>query len=295
MRKARVFISCGQKDNREKSFGDYLVKYFEKDFEVYFAEEIHNSKPLLLSIFQASRDSEYFVAFNPYRKETGEIGSLFVQQEIAIAAFLDMPLLYFCQKGVNKTIGMSGGLHLNGISIDRPEEMKQHLDKVTNNWDSTSKNQLFLEFNNPHKSIPVVNYPGQPLSNWYHITVINGSVYKHAKNCRAYVESIRDIKQRKTVQIDYQQELIWAGTGTHTIFITKKVKRDVDVIWTIQGSKIWQFQFLQTSTVYAYPNLGEDRYRIVFSVISDNFLDARLEVILELLNDQANVISQKQL
>jgi hypothetical protein len=118
MLKARVFISCGQRNNREKSFGNYLVEYFqEKGFETYFAEEIHDSKPLLLSILDALKESEYFIAFNPNREDSGDVGSIFVQQEIAIAASARIPSLYFYSAGVNKLKGMSGGMHLNACQL----------------------------------------------------------------------------------------------------------------------------------------------------------------------------------
>jgi hypothetical protein len=118
MLKARFFISCGQRNNREKSFGNYLVEYFqEKGFETYFAEEIHDSKPLLLSILDALKESEYFIAFNPNREDSGDVGSIFVQQEIAIAASARIPSLYFYSAGVNKLKGMSGGMHLNACQL----------------------------------------------------------------------------------------------------------------------------------------------------------------------------------
>lgn len=247
-----------------------------------------------MSIFQALQESEYFVAFNPYRKETGEVGSLFVQQEIAMAALLEIPILYFYGKGVSKTIGVSGGLHLNGICVENPEDMKKFLDDGVKKWDSTSKNQLFLEFNNPHFNSRLLNHPNQPLSNWYHLVVKNGSTYKHARNCRAYVEKIENLTSNEVLPLDYKLELIWAGTGTHSISLTKRSKRDVDAIWTIQGSGIWRFQSLQTSTVYVYPNLNNGQYRMTYSVLSDNFPDAIIEVELNFLNDKAVVIRQKK-
>ncbi len=150
MKKSTVFISCGQRNDRERKFGEKLISYFQtKGFETYFAEHIHSSKPLLQSILEALKESEYFVVWNPYRVKTGDVGSLFVQQEIAVAASLGLPSLYFFDKGVGKTTGMSGALHLNGIEISDVLNLESQLDKLTQTWDSTSKNQLFgiLEMN----------------------------------------------------------------------------------------------------------------------------------------------------
>jgi len=295
MKKSTVFISCGQDNDREKSFGNRMVEYFQnKGFDTYFAEHIHCSKPLLQSILQALKESEYFVAWNPYRDKGGSCGSLFVQQEIAVAASLELPIIYFFDKGVNKTSGMSGALHLNGIEVNNISSLEQELNKLTKGWDNTSKNQLYLHFGNEHKNIAVVNHPQQPLSNWYHIIVENGCSYKQAKNCRAYAQKILK-NNSQDLTSKYKQELIWAGAGVGSISITAKTKRDVDAIWTLQGSKKWTLQSIQTSTVYAYPVLDDGKYKIIYVVVSDSFPDASIEVEVDLKNDVASVLSQKQL
>lgn len=296
MMKSTVFISCGQDTAREKEFGEKLVEYFRnKGFETYFAEHIHSSKPLLQSILDALKESEYFIAWNPFRMMNGEVGSLFVQQEIAVAAYLGLPSLYFHDKGVDKTAGMSGALHLNGIEIDNTSRLEDELDKLTRKWNNASKNQLFLKFGNEHKDIPLLSYPGSPPSNWYHLVVWNGCGYKHAKNCRAYADRIVKTNSRWDLSSEYKQELIWAGTGISAINITSKKKRDADAIWTLKGNKQWRFHSIQTSSVYSYPILGEGVYEIYYLVVSDNMPDAKLEVKLKLENDLAIILAQKRL
>lgn len=296
MRKARVFISCGQRNATEKGFGDYLFQYFtKKGFDPYFAEEIHNSKPLLLSVLDSLKSSEYFISFNPLRRDTKDIGSLFVQQEMAVAAAIGLPMLYFYQAGVNKLHGMASGLHLNGIEINKPAEFKPHLDKLTKTWDSTSQNQLFLETQRMHTNVALLDTPTHPLSNWFHICVTNGSSFKQAKNCRAYVEDIVLIRAPQFSTSDYKQELIWAGTGVQTISIKKKAKRDFDAIWTIQGSGEWNFHSLDTSTAYTYPTLKDGEYELTYLVVSDNFPDARIKLAINLSNDSVAIISETQL
>lgn len=294
MKRAKIFISCGQRDDREKKFGEYLVNYLTPKYEVFLAEEVHNSKPLLQSIFNELRTSEYFIAFNPFRKDTGKVGSIFVQQEIAMAALQKLPSLYFCEKGVSKKIGVSGGLHLNGIEISKPIQMKNHLDKVIKRWPKKSKYKLFLKFGNIHKNVTVNNHVGSP-SNWSHIIVENKHADLHAQNCRGYIERIYDLNNKSEINFDYKPELVWAGTGIHTISITSNSKRDLDALWTFQGSGNWQTQFLQTSTLYSYPVLNDGKYRIHYSVVSDNFQKETLQVDLELSNDSISILKQKQL
>lgn len=292
MKKAIVFISCGQRDAREKKIGNKLVKYFdERKFDTYYAENIHNSKPLLQSILNSLKDADYLVIYNPARS-TSTAGSLFVQQELAVAAANNIETLYFFEKGVDKQEGMSGALHLNGIEISSMTQLTRQLNKLTKTWKKRSRNQLFLKLGNPSLNVKTQN---DVLTNWWHITCENGSAYKLAKNCLAYIESIRDITNKKAVKIPYKCEIVWAGVGMHTITILKKSKRDFDAIFTVHGSANWQPQFIQTSTIYMYPLLSDGRYRIVYLVVSDNFLDARLSVDLELKNDLVRIIKQKRI
>ena len=128
-----------------------------------------------------------------------------------------------------------------------------------------------------------------------HIIVQNGCSFKQAKNCRAYVEKIIKCDDGQDLSSEHKQELIWAGTGASAINITSKTKRDVDAIWTLQGSGQWRFQSIQTSTVYAYPILSDGEYEIIYLVVSDNMPDARLEAKLKLENDLAIITNQKQL
>ena len=62
MRKARIFISCGQKTDREKQFGKNVCEYFQKrGFDTYFAEEINSPDAITVNVFNYLKCSEYFV------------------------------------------------------------------------------------------------------------------------------------------------------------------------------------------------------------------------------------------
>jgi len=62
MRNARVFISCGQKNRREKNIGKTVEEFFRKrGFETYFAERVHSPDALTENIFKFLKQSEYFV------------------------------------------------------------------------------------------------------------------------------------------------------------------------------------------------------------------------------------------
>ena len=113
MRKARVFISCGQSTDREKNIGLAVEAYFknERRFETYFAERVHSSDALTENIFSFLSQSEYFIFIDFKRDSIGGNdyrGSLFVNQEIAIATFLKL------QSGITTAFNceFSNGIHL---------------------------------------------------------------------------------------------------------------------------------------------------------------------------------------
>lgn len=296
MRKARIFISCGQKDH-EKKYGIEAADYFrQRGFDPYFAEEIQTPEGLTQNIFNALKHSEYFISIN-FDRDKSNFGSLFIQQEFSIAAFLELPMLSFT---VGKNIeldGVSKYLILKPIKIVSEKELINNLKKLTNNWDPNSINQFKLTFDHHHSNIKTLNQPERSLSNWLHITLQNQSNIRYAKNCYAYIELIEDIdKAQLIIKIDdYKTELIWASTGDISLNIPQKWKKDIDALCWYQGENIIQFPQRTTSTLYGYPNLPYGKYRILYVVISDNFPIAKMEVIIEFTSTGIAILTSNQI
>jgi predicted nucleic-acid-binding Zn-ribbon protein len=285
VRKARVFISCGQKPE-EKPIGLKVAKYLRrKGFDPYFAEEIQTPEALTKEIFDSLRNSEYFVAINFQRKKLkkGDIGSLFIQQEFAIAAFLRISMIAF-HKGNIKPAGVGEHLILKSIAFESYENIIRYLSREVKKWDPNSTHQLKLESGNHHSNFVTANAPpGTPLSNWFHIVVQNRSNSIYCKNCYGYIEMISDLKANKLLfgAGDYKTELLWAGTNDVTVNIPQGGKRDLDMLTWYQGTNIVTFQQRTTSTGYKYPDLPFGKYYIVYGVISDNFPTAKIEIEIE--------------
>lgn len=295
MLKAQVFISCGQITKEEKEIGTTVVKYFEKrGFAPYFAEEVHSPLGLTQNIYDNLRESEYFVCIN-FNREDSDFGSLFVQQELAIASFQNLPLVAFHEPGI-KLRGISKYLQVNSIEFSSVNDIMGNLDKKTKAWDPKSKNQFSLVFGNEHLNVVIYNQ-NQLLSNWYHIIVENLSSLFSARNCYSFVESIYDLKNKKEIfgKNEYKNGLVWAGTGIVTVNIPYGAKKDIDAIYTIQGSSSWIFQEINTSTIYKYPQLTDGKYKIIYALHSDNFPSTRIELQVELANDKLRLIKEKQL
>lgn len=294
-KKARVFISCGQIE-KEKDFGEKLVKYFEnRGFEAYFAENIHSFQALTENIFDSLKESEYFVGINSMREQTGNAGSVFVQQEIALASFLGLPLVLFRQKGI-KLQGVSKYIIANSIEFSDVSEIITILDKATSDWDTDTKNRLDLSIGDIHQ-MNALN--GIHVKNiWHHIAVENLSKSLDVKGCYAYLESIYDLNVDPSLKnnlVKYKIELMWAGIGDVVLNLPRGSKRDLDAFYTVDnGMNLLHFHQRSTSGAYRYDSLPKGKYLLVYTFLSDSF-SARCELKIEFDGKKVSITSFKQL
>jgi hypothetical protein len=135
-----IFISCGQFTNEEKQLGTALVKLVDDltAFEGYFAEDQSSLEGLSRNIFGALNRCCGFVGVmhhrghveTPHGKHTR--GSLWVEQEIAIAAFLqqaqnrDLAVAVYVQRPIKRE-GVREQLHLNPVDFDTNAEVVEDL------------------------------------------------------------------------------------------------------------------------------------------------------------------------
>lgn len=294
MKKAKVFISCGQRPE-ENEIGLKIASYLRgKGFEPYFAEEVQTPEALTHNIFEALKNAEYFIAVN-FQRRGSNIGSVFIQQEFAIAAYLGIPMLSF-YKGKVKLDGVGKYLMLKSIPINSYQDITRHLRKEVQKWNSSSVHQLQLTCDHHHSNFATRNNPAAPLSNWLHIVVRNLSTTFYCKNCYAYVESIIQLPTSTEVigPNDYRAELIWAGLGDVTLNIPQGVKRDFDMLVWYQGNPTVQFHQKTTSTAYGYPSLSYGQYKIIYGVVSDNFPLAKIEVEIDFTSTGVSVLNSSQ-
>lgn len=295
MKKAKVFISCSQRSG-EKEIGLKIANYLRrKGFDSYFAEEVQTPEALTHNIFEALKSAEYFVAVN-FQRKGSNIGSIFIQQEFAIAAYLGIPMLSF-YKGKVILDGVGAYLTLKSIPISSYQDIARHLRKEVRTWNPRSVHQLKLTCDHHHNNMSTVNSPSAPLSNWFHIVVQNLSNTFYCKNCYAYIESIRQLPSNTDViePNGYRAELIWAGLGDVTLNIPQGVKRDFDMLTWYHGSPIIQFHQKTTSTVYGYPSLPYGSYKIIYGVISDNFPLAKIAIDMMFTSEGVHILNSSQI
>ena len=287
--KARVFISCGQRNDKEKDIALTCKNYFEsKGFIAYFAEEVHSLEALTENIFRHLKNSEYFVFIDCKREEITDgkfKGSLFVNQEIAIAAFLEIETVGFHERGVLRE-GVVEHLIANPIYFNDKEDFLKKLKESTGGWHSDWRNELSLEF---LRVAPNFKLQDGTFVDWYHLQVRNNHRSKYARNCVAYVLEIQNVDTGE--QIDPGNfELVWAGTGLLQRHILPKRAAEVDAFLIIRGQDIIRFHHRpSTSSQYGMPPLNRGSYLLTYLIVSENFEDVTRTFKLEFGGDFRNI------
>jgi len=204
MRNARVFISCGQRDEREINIGLKICDYFNsRDFKTYFAARVHSPEALTEDIFRALNESEYFLFIDFEREEISNSltrGSLFVAQEIAIATFLKIPGLGFYERRIKRE-GILNYQIYNALPFSTEAEILDQIERETKEWDNNSVNELRLS-HNPNtvsRNYIAKDLHGKPKTDWWHIQVKNCHKSKHALSCMAYLSTIKNLEDDKVI------------------------------------------------------------------------------------------------
>jgi hypothetical protein len=285
--KAKVFISCGQRrDAEEVEVARAIAKVLEDlGFDPYIAIQEQTLRGLKENIFSQLTTSEYllFVDFprEKFADSSERRGSLFSHQELAIASYLDLPVIAFQQKGVKPLDGMLGILQANAIPFDDakklPEMVRQQVDKA--GWRADWKNALAIrrtpaEFDDAR----IVNQPGQPNARFFHLTVENLNPYKPAVNCTAYVEGIRDLRTNLPVTFR-TAELKWAGYVLPSVAIMPASSRELDAFFVLHDNPlIMQYNCFTDSGYFMRPICGPGQFRLDYLIVSENFPQARISV-----------------
>lgn len=287
--KARVFISCGQRNDKEKDIALACKNYFEsKGVIAYFAEEVHSLEALTENIFRHLRNSEYFVFIDCKREELPDgksRGSVFVNQEIAIAAFIEVETVGFHERGVARE-GVVEHLIANPIYFNDKGDFLKKLEENTKVWHPDWRNELSLEF---LRVAPNFQIQEGIFADWYHLQVLNNHRNKYARNCVAYVSEIKNLDTGHDIDPG-NFELVWAGTGLFERHILPKRAAEVDAFLIIRGEDIIRFHHRpSTSSQYGMPNLEMGNYLLTYLIISENFEQVTRTFKLEFSGDFRNI------
>ncbi|MGB7532961.1 MAG: hypothetical protein WA977_08335 [Halobacteriota archaeon] len=227
---------------------------------------MHSPDALTENIFTFLRQSEYFVFIDFKRENINKNefrGSLFVNQELAIATFLRLPGLGFCEKGVKREGILDYHLY-NPFTFEEEKEIIEILEKETKKWDINSVNELKIMYDPKatSKNFVLSDSPGQPLSDWYHLEIKNRNKSRDAFSCLGYVTRIKNLNNNEEYEIP-PIELIWSGIGQIMVNIMGGTPRELDAFWVIHGEDKIRFHQRPMTTDnprYVLPDLPKGKY-----------------------------------
>jgi hypothetical protein len=287
---ARVFISCGQFTPEEKELGSACSDHFYgRGFKPYLAEEVQSFEALTENIFRHLRNSEYAVFIDCAREPLDRDdfrGSMFVNQELAIAAFVPIEeSRVFHEKGV-RLEGVAKYLIAKPVVFADKQEFLQKLFQETKKWRHDWRNELTLRFLRCAPNF--VDQDGN-LTDWYHLQVMNKHLNKYARNCIAYVLEIENLDTRKQIEVG-NFELIWAGTGAFERHILPKRPAEIDSFFIVHGESVIRFNHrTSTSSQYGIKPLPIGNYLLTYLVVSDNFDQVKKSFKLEFGGDYTQI------
>jgi hypothetical protein len=278
---ARIFISCGQqKDSDEVVIATAIANRLGKlGYEPYVAVAEQSLRGLKDNIFKRLQESEYFV-FVDFKREILEgtsrhRGSLFSHQELAIAAFLEIPVIAFQENGVKSDDGIISVLQANAVPFTDRHNLTDIIDaKVRDRgWTPGWRNELALE--RASGELIDARVTGRRLARYFHIRVRNIHREKTATNCYVYLE--RAVRLPAKTEIPLKTvEFKWAGSTLPAVAIAAGSFREFDALVCFHDNPAKaEFAAHSDSSDFIPKIKGTGQYELSYLVISENFTHAR--------------------
>ena len=304
--KARVFISCGQqkKTDEEDIALQIKNKLRSMGYCAYVAIKEQITKGFKENIFQRLENSEYFIFIDFKREKLRCIkkiyrGSLFSHQELALAAYLNKPIIAFQEKGVKEKDGISSVIQLNPTEFSsRPDlancvisevEKKEEVGEWNNNW----RDELVLERSSD--DIVEADYEWSKESKepaiFYHVKVRNNHRTKVALRCLSYIERIKNVNTGEEKRLDLIENK-WKGIKDTSVQIPPyKKPRKFDGFFVFKNkyheAYLGYNRAITDFTGYhqEYKLKAPGEYEISYVVYSENFFPARATFKLKLTSN----------
>ncbi len=279
--KAKVFISCCQAHGSEEERIAKKIGYKLKElgYEYYIAIQEQTLDGIKENVFRQLETSEYYL-FIDFRREELKLnsspkpvfrGSLFTHQELAIASYLEIPVLAFQEKGVKLDDGLLGFIQGNSFEFEERSTLPEMIvDKLKERrWRNNWKNALSFSSVDPqYDDTPGID--GE-MKRFFHLGVKNKHMLKLALNCFVYLQRITDLKSGDNIPVRWV-ELKWAGYTMPNAAIAPGTIREFDagkVRHTAPGR--WLFSAHTDSPRFWTTIDGPGLFEVVYVVHSDAF------------------------
>lgn len=293
--KAKVFISCGQTRNS----GEVEIAHKIKDrlmdlgYDPYIAIEEQTLQGVKENIFRQLETSEYFI-FIDFKRERLMIdnnclnyfmnpavrrGSLFTNQELALASYLDIPLLAFQEGGVKPEDGIMRFLQGNATPFKNRDSLPSIISsKVQELWNPHWKNQLVMEIPRvPFRDVPDITT--DRVKRYFHIQVRNLHLRKPAINCSVYLEKVFVPLKNNEISIE-TTGVKWRGSTSPNTAIAPTAHRKFNAFWIYHNVSLEHVSFegcMDVSNIFEdMPTpIGFKDLELTYLVISENFRPIR--------------------
>lgn len=289
--RAQVFISCGQREDLgEMKVANLIAEALAQEgFEPYIAASQQTLRGLKENIFQRLAESEYFLFIDFVRDNLVtegppfHRGSVFSQQELALAAYLDTDVIAFQEEGIKPLEGILRFMQTNCLTFnDRSLLPTMVIEKVREQgWSSTWKRALTIDANiNVHRD--VTRFPENIQADFYHLHIRNNHIHEVARNVYAYLDNVLEVGSNQ--QLEYGSvEFKWAGYTLPNAIIPPGGDRRLDAFWIPHPQPNRpNFNCFTDSTAFVPRIQGPGQWYLEYSVFSDTVRGASRRFLLTL-------------
>ena len=293
--KSRVYISiCLKKEIEDAKWVQILIRNLaESGFDANPVFEETTLKGIKENVFGQLKQSDYFILIDFPREQlvmdNDFRGSLFGNQELAIASYLGLKTLVFQQKGIKKFDGMIKSLEIPPVVFKKTPELPDLIIKKIKEtgWKNSWKNGIHL--NNSQLSQTIGNIQlkkadgsiVQSKVTNYQIKVENLNPHQPAFNCIGYIQSIKNLKTKELVPLK-SCELKWSGFTLPDASIMPESYRELEALYQVheRPDQILFKTFSDTNAgITVSP--GNSEYEITYLVVSRNYAAVSASLILK--------------
>jgi len=294
--KAKVFISCGQRTLEERNIAEKIFgELMQLGFDPYIAVQEQTLRGLKENIFRQIEKSEYFLFIDFKRERISRLfknvfrGSLFSNQELALASFLNINFLAFQEKGVKKEDGIMKFIQGNCVEFSDRRTLPNLVIELVKDkkWDSNWKNQLAVSCKSNYfvDNVGIFDNSGKIIGTgrYYYVRIKNLHLKRPAINCYAYLMRAVDKSKGITLFNAETPELKWAGYTLPNALISPQSYRKLDAFWiNLNNPTKLNFNIFTDYTGYIRTIIGPGNFELFYMVVSENFDILRFKLLIDI-------------
>ncbi len=295
---AKVFISCGQASDEERSIAHQVSERLARmGFDPYVAVEVQDLRGLAENIYEQLGASEYFLfidfrreyvvderhAFDASNAPKVYRGSLFTNQELAIASYRGLQPVVLQEDGIRRD-GILNVIQANCIPFSDRRNLAAVAETAVRDqgWDRAHRNLIRVS-RDVSERVAMVDMTQEPERGgrpkaYYHLIVENLHRSRPAANCHAYVLSIRNLSTGTDLQV-HTVELKWEGVFFPYVVIGPRSKRSLDLLLTWDDKPGVAFVMALTDSERLMPKLqGPGDWALSVGVLAEGFPEATIDL-----------------